>query len=105
MIAFYKRIRGTVQMGDLHRLLSPYEGEVTASEYVSADRSQAVVFALLRSQFYSRPAPPLRLEGLDEQATYALESREREAARHLQRRLAAQPGAAGRSARGLRRDA
>jgi alpha-galactosidase len=73
MIAFYKRVRGTVQMGDLHRLLSPYEGEVTASEYVSADRSQAVVFALLRSQFYSRPVPPLRLEGLDEKAVYAVE--------------------------------
>jgi alpha-galactosidase len=74
MIAFYKRIRGTVQMGDLYRLLSPYEGEVTAAEYVSGDRKQAVVFAVLRSQFYSKPAPALRLEGLDEKATYALEN-------------------------------
>ena len=72
MIAFYKRIRATVQMGDLYRLLSPYEGEVTASEYVAADGRQAVVFALLRSQFFGKPVPPLRLEGLDDKATYAL---------------------------------
>jgi alpha-galactosidase len=74
MIAFYKRIRDTVQMGDLYRLLSPYDGEVTAAEYVSPDGRQAAVFAVLRSQFFGAPVPPLRLQGLDDRAIYALEN-------------------------------
>jgi alpha-galactosidase len=76
MIALYKRIRGTVQMGDLYRLLSPYEGEVTAAQYVARDGKQAVVIALLRSQMYGKVFPPVRLEGLDDKATYAVEDQD-----------------------------
>jgi alpha-galactosidase len=74
MIALYKRIRGTVQMGDVYRLLSPYDGELSATEYVAPDRKQAVVIALLRSQIYGRTFPPLLLEGLDDRASYAVEN-------------------------------
>ena len=45
MIALYKRIRQTVQAGDLYRLLSPRLEDVTANEYVSSDGRQAVLFA------------------------------------------------------------
>jgi len=70
MIRTYKSIRETVQQGDLYRLFSPREGELTANEYLSADKRQAVLFAFLHSQQYLRPAPTVYLRGLDAQATY-----------------------------------
>jgi alpha-galactosidase len=74
MIAVYKRIRPTVQTGDLYRLLSPRTSDVTANEYVSADGKQAVLFAFRHSQQYNLAAPTLYLRGLDERATYRVES-------------------------------
>jgi alpha-galactosidase len=73
-IAAYKRIRNTVQTGDLYRLLSPRTSDVTANEYVSADGKQAVLFAFRHSQQYNLPAPAIILKGLDPRATYRLES-------------------------------
>ena len=73
MIAAYKRIRPTVQEGNLYRLLSPQQGEVTANEYVARDGGQAVLFAFLHSQQYQRPAPAIRLAGLDARATYRVQ--------------------------------
>ncbi len=70
MIAYYKSIRRTVQQGKLYRLFSPREGELTANQYVSVDGTQSVLFAFLRSQQYGRPAPTVRLRGLDEQSIY-----------------------------------
>lgn len=74
MIATYKRIRPTVQLGDLYRLLSPRTSDVTANQYVSADGKQSAVFAFRHSQEYNTPAPTLYLKGLDRKATYKLES-------------------------------
>jgi alpha-galactosidase len=74
MIATYKRIRPTVQSGNLYRLLSPRTNDVTANQYVSADGNQSVVFAFRHSQEYNTPAPILYLRGLEEKATYKLES-------------------------------
>ncbi len=74
MIALYKRIRPTVQSGDLHRLLSPRDSDVTANQYVSADGRQSVVFAFRHSQEYNTAAPTLYLQGLDEKAIYKLEA-------------------------------
>ncbi len=73
MIALYKRIRGTVQHGDLYRLLSPSESDVTANQYVSENGKQSVVFAFRHSQQYLRPAPTLYLRGLDEKALYRIQ--------------------------------
>lgn len=74
MIALYKRIRPTVETGDLYRLLSPRTSDVTANEYVAQDGNQAVVFAFRHSQQYSTPAPAIRLRGLDPQVRYSLTS-------------------------------
>jgi alpha-galactosidase len=74
MIALYKRIRGTVQMGELYRLLSPSSNDVTANQYVSADGKQAVLFAFRHAQQYNTAAPTILLRGLDERAVYRLES-------------------------------
>ncbi len=61
-----------MQQGNLYRLFSPREGELTANQYVSDDGKQSVLFAFLRSQQYGRPAPTIRLRGLDERAVYRL---------------------------------
>ena len=74
MIAFYKRIRHTVQGGNLYRLLSPRLHDVTANEYVSNDGKQAVLFAFRHSQEYNTAAPAIRLRGLDARGLYKLES-------------------------------
>jgi alpha-galactosidase len=70
MVDYYKGIRETVQNGDLYRLSSPREGNLTANEYVAADGKQAVLFAFLHSQQFERPAPTIYLRGLDENAQY-----------------------------------
>jgi len=74
MIEIYKRIRHTVQGGNLYRLLSPRLDDVTANEYVSNDGKQAVLFAFRHSQEYNTAAPAIRLRGLEERALYKLES-------------------------------
>ncbi len=70
MVEYYKSIRKTVQEGQLYRLFSPREGDLTANEYVSEDGRQAVLFAFLRSQQYGRPAPIIYWKGLDPKAVY-----------------------------------
>ena len=74
MVSYYKKIRITVQEGNLYRLLSPQVGEVTANEYVAQDGNQAVLFAFLHSQQYGLTPPPVRLAGLDPKATYKVET-------------------------------
>jgi alpha-galactosidase len=74
MITLYKRIRPTVETGDLYRLLSPRTIDVTANEYVAQDGNPAVLFAFRHSQQYSTPAPTIRLQGLDPHALYRLTS-------------------------------
>jgi len=70
MVALYKRIRGTVQEGQLYRLLAPVDGSLSANEYVSQNGKQAVLFAFLHAQQYGRLAPSIHLRGLAETAVY-----------------------------------
>ncbi len=78
MVAFYKQIRPTVQLGDLHRLSSPRnpkdntDSETSALQYVSTNGATSVVFAYLHSQHFGRPFPTVHLQGLDPAATYRL---------------------------------
>jgi alpha-galactosidase len=72
MVSTYKSIRQTVQEGNLYRLFSAREGNLTANEYVSSDGRQAALFAFLHSQQYLRPAPTICLRGLDENALYRI---------------------------------
>jgi alpha-galactosidase len=71
-IKYYKSIRNTVQRGDLYRLITPEENSASANEYVSADGSQAVVFAFLHSQRFGSLYPTLRLRGLVPDAHYRI---------------------------------
>ena len=74
MVAYYKRIRGTVQHGSLYRLSSPRHSELTANEYVSSDGAQAVLFAFLHSEQFVRPMPAIYLRGLEENARYRIQT-------------------------------
>jgi alpha-galactosidase len=77
MVTLDKRIRDTVQNGDLYRLLSPRTNDVTANDYVAKDGKEAVLFAFRHAQQYKTGVAPIRLEGLDPRATYRLESIDR----------------------------
>lgn len=57
MIKLYKRIRQTVQFGNLYRLISPRTSDTAANEYLAADGKQAVLFAFRHSQEYNTPPP------------------------------------------------
>jgi alpha-galactosidase len=71
MIAQYKTIRETVQRGSLYRLMTPEHGsEQSATEYVSRDEKETVVFAFLHSSGELYPYPRLYLRGLDANAVY-----------------------------------
>jgi alpha-galactosidase len=76
LVAFYKSIRRTVQQGLQYRLIPPSRpgapSDRAATEYVSADSTQAVVFAYLHSQHFGDPYPLVRLDGLDPKAIYRL---------------------------------
>jgi alpha-galactosidase len=72
-VADYKRIRPTVQQGDLYRLVSPYGNSYASLMYVNEDRTHAVVFlwGLVRGD-WSDFIPALPLQGLCEKKTYAV---------------------------------
>ncbi len=70
LTAFYKTIRTTVQQGNLYRLQSPMNSDASQVEYVSGDRSQAVLLAYLHSQRLQLRYDPVRLKGLDPAAMY-----------------------------------
>ena len=74
MVAFYKTIRNTVQTGNLYRLQSPRDHDVSSVQYVSPDGKQAVLLAYRHSQQYNTPAPLLYWRGLDSRATYQVQS-------------------------------
>ena len=73
LIAGYKEIRNTVQHGSLYRLFSPRGGsEFSATESVSEDKNQAVIFAFLHSSTELEPMPAVRLQGLAPDKQYVL---------------------------------
>jgi alpha-galactosidase len=74
MIALDKKIRDTVQFGELYRILSPRTSDTTANEYVSPQTGEAVLFAFRHSQEYNTPPPVIYLQGLNPRSLYRLES-------------------------------
>jgi alpha-galactosidase len=68
-ISAYKHIRDVTQLGDLYRLENPHEAARGALNFVSADRSRAVVFVF---QLKAGAADPIRPQGLDPAKNYTL---------------------------------
>ena len=73
LIGEYKKIRATVQRGRLYRLIAPRDGSgYSATESVSDDSRQAVLFAFLHSSTLGSAYPRIQLRGLDPGAHYRL---------------------------------
>jgi alpha-galactosidase len=72
LVEQYKEIRDVVQNGDQYRLLSPREGDTTAVQYVSADRSEAVIFVLRNPHRFRDVPPTVRPRGLKEDVAYGI---------------------------------
>ena len=73
LIAAYHSVQRTIARGDLYRLISPRDGsKSSATETVSADKAQAVVFAFSNATEEGVGFPALQLEGLDPTAEYGL---------------------------------
>ena len=72
-IADYKSVRGTIQFGDLYRLVSPYDRLGVASlMYVSPQKDDAVVFWYRAEPFAGQILPMVKLDGLDRERMYTV---------------------------------
>jgi len=69
----YKLVRDVVQLGDLYRLLSPYDGKGAASlMYVAPDKNDAVYYWWKTEQFVNQQLPRVKMAGLDPDKTYVV---------------------------------
>ena len=76
-IGDYKQIRQTVQLGNLYRLVSPYDHKGVASlMYVNDNKADAVLFAYKTENMINQVMPRIRLDGLDPDATYTIHERD-----------------------------
>ena len=73
VVAAYKEIRELVQHGDLYRLVSIYDGLMSAYEYAAPDGGEAVLFAFGRNMQFYAPLPRMRLKGLDPERLYRVD--------------------------------
>ena len=70
-ISEYKEIRHVVQLGDIYRLVSPYDDHNMASMmYVSPEKSEAVFYWWKTETFYDDHLPRVKMAGLDPDKTY-----------------------------------
>lgn len=76
-ISDYKQMRNTIQLGNLYRLVSPYDHKGVASlMYVDDDKDEAVLFVYKIENMVNQSLPRLRLDGLAPDATYTLHERD-----------------------------
>ena len=69
----YKMIRPVVQLGDLYRLSSPYEGHNMASlMYVAEDKSEAAFFWWKTELLWEDHIPRMKMAGLDPDKKYRI---------------------------------
>ncbi len=72
-IAEYKQVRDVVQLGDLYRLLSPYDGLGAASlMYVAPDKDEAVYYWWKTETFVNQQLPRVKMQGLDPNKEYVV---------------------------------
>ena len=72
-IAGYKEIRPVVQMGDIYRLLSPYDKLGAASlMYVSPEKDKAVFYWWKLEHFMNQHLPRVVMAGLNPESRYRI---------------------------------
>ena len=77
-ISEYKQIRPIVQLGNLYRLVSPYDKKGVASMmYVNDDKSKAVFFWWKLDTFVNAHLPRVRMAGLDPDRLYTVHELDR----------------------------
>jgi len=72
-IELYKQLRHIPQFGEIYRLASHYEHPYAAFEFVSEDKTEALVFAFGHSIQFANRVPAFKLHGLIPDAVYAIE--------------------------------
>ena len=90
--ADYKELRELIQLGNLYRLVSPYEPvpvveqqQVASLMYVNDAKDHAVLFAYGLSSFMKQASRRIRLSGLDPDRTYTLHEKNIRVAYHHDR--------------------
>jgi alpha-galactosidase len=72
-ISEYKSIRSIVQMGNIYRLVSPYDRLGVASlMYVTDNKEKAVFYWWKTEQFCNQHLPRVRMNGLDSEKYYRI---------------------------------
>jgi alpha-galactosidase len=71
IMAQARRVNPIVITGSFYRLAHPDSSNWPGVQFVSANGTQAVVFAFQQQYLFRPAAPPLRLAGLDPQARYS----------------------------------
>lgn len=71
-VANYNRLKPVIQDGEMYRLVSPYEGNHAAVNYVSEDKTHAVLFAYDLHPRYKEPLFNVKLQGLDPSLVYSV---------------------------------
>lgn len=69
----WKRLNPTILDGDQYRLVSPYESNHMALNYVSKDKSSAVLFSYDIHPRFSEQIMKVKLQGLDPTASYLVQ--------------------------------
>lgn len=73
-VQLYKRFRHIVDLGDLYRLAVYRENKkYSAFEFVSKDKSEALLFVFGHGLEYGQMIPNIQMRGLDPDATYSVE--------------------------------
>ena len=70
LVARVKQVRTLVQQGDYYRLLSPFEGNYTAWQFVSEDASETMLCAYVTNIVPNTAPLRIRMQGLREDAVY-----------------------------------
>ena len=72
-VANWKRLQTAIMDGRQYRLVSPYEGNHMAVNYVSEDKQKAVLFAYDVHPRFQEPLQNVKLQGLDPDRRYRVE--------------------------------
>lgn len=71
-VANWRRLEDVILNGELYRLVSPYESNHAAVNYVSQDKSKGVVFAYDLHPRTQEPVRNVKLQGLDANRMYTV---------------------------------
>ncbi|WP_303344171.1 alpha-galactosidase, partial [uncultured Muribaculum sp.] len=72
-VANWKALQPAVMDGDLYRLVSPYESNHAAVDYVSKDKNLAILYAFDINPRFQEKLLPVKLQGLDPDKRYKVE--------------------------------